>query len=533
VGSTRSPEESDVESSSATVRSERFFGHIPLEVCRRTKWISNTELLIIVLQGRVLESERSKPGTMDSSFLLLLFTLIFVATNMPSFTAVQDDPTSRITQDFSGYPEEEHFHGLLDSETFFVDKGSLKRQIDELSTFSDSPAPSVTRILYSMNDVLARRYVKRLMEGAGLHVREDAVGNIFGCWEGSNPELPAIATGSHIDAIPYSGKFDGVVGVLGAIEAINVLRRLAFKPKRSLEVIMFTSEEPTRFGIGCLGSRLLAGSVTLAETLKGLVDNQNISFEEAAKDAGYTGSLEHLDSVSLPKGAYFGFVELHIEQGPLLEEEDIPIGIVTAIAAPASIKVDFKGNGGHAGAVLMPHRNDAGLAAAELALAVERHVLESGSVDSVGTTGVMEIHPGAINSIPSKAHVEIDTRDIDEERRNAIVHKIYQSALEIAERRKVILSEFNIVNQDPPALSYESIIKEMELAAQQLDLKYKLMISRAYHDSLFMARIAPMGMIFIPCYKGYSHRPDEYASIDDISNGVKVLAVTLAKLSSN
>jgi len=312
-----------------------------------------------------------------------------------------------------------------------------------------------------------------------------------------------------------------------------VLRRLAFKPKRSLEVTMFTSEEPTRFGIGCLGSRLLAGSVTLAETLKELVDNQNISFEEAAKTAGYTGSLQHLDSVSLPKGAYFGFVELHIEQGPLLEEEGIPIGIVTAIAAPASIKVDFKGNGGHAGAVLMPNRNDAGLAAAELALAVERHVLESGSVDSVGTTGIMEIHPGAVNSIPSKAHVEIDTRDIDEERRNVIVHKIYQSALEIAERRKVILSEFDIVNQDPPARSYESIIKEMELAAHQLDLKYKLMISRAYHDSLFMARIAPMGMIFIPCYKGYSHRPDEYASIDDISNGVKVLAVTLAKLSSN
>ena len=129
MGSTRSPEESDVESSSATVRSERFFGHIPLEVLRRTKRISNTELLIIVLQGRVLELERSKPGTMDSSVPLFLFTLNFVATNIPSFVAVQDDPTSRITQDFSGYLEEEHFHGLLDSETFFVDKGSLKRQV--------------------------------------------------------------------------------------------------------------------------------------------------------------------------------------------------------------------------------------------------------------------------------------------------------------------------------------------------------------------------------------------------------------------
>ncbi|KAH9322666.1 hypothetical protein KI387_017305, partial [Taxus chinensis] len=354
--------------------------------------------------------------------------------------------------------------------------------IDELSTFSDSPSPSVTRILYGTNDILARRYIKGLMEEAGLIVREDAVGNIFGRWEGTNSELPAIATGSHTDAIPYSGK-------------------LGFNPKRSLEVIMFTSEEPTRFGISCLGSRLLAGSETLLETLKVSVDNQNISFVEAAKAAGYHGALGSLDSVSLQKGVYSGFLELHIEQGPLLEEEGIPIGIVTAIAAPASIKVDFTGNGGHAGAVLMPYRNDAGLAAAELAMAVEKHVLDSGSVDTVGTTGVMEIHPGAVNSIPSKAHVEIDTRDIDEERRNTVVEKIHQSALEIAKRRGVSLSEFHIINQDPPANCYKSIIKAMEDTSKQLNLNYKLMISRAYHDSLFMARIAPMGMIFIPCYK--------------------------------
>eukprot|EP01018_Ginkgo_biloba_P010624 Gb_19267 [translate_table: standard] len=466
---------------------------------------------------------------MDSSMFFFLFCLIFVV-DMPNVKALQDDSSTRIMHDMSGYPDE-HFSCSLQSDSFFVDKENLKRQIDELSTLSDTPAPSVTRILYSMNDILARRYVKSLMEAAGLLVREDAVGNMFGRWEGADSELPAVATGSHIDAIPYSGKYDGVVGVLGAIEAINVLKRLAFKPKRSLEVILFTSEEPTRFGVSCLGSRLLAGSVTLAETLKRLVDSQNISFAEASRTAGYAGALEHLASVSLPRGAYFGFMELHIEQGPLLEEEGIPIGIVTAIAAPASIKVDFEGNGGHAGAVLMPSRNDAGLAAAELALAVEKHVLESGSVDTVGTTGVMELHPGAVNSIPSKAHVEIDTRDIDEERRNIVVDKIHESALEIAKRRKVLLSEFNIVNQDPPAGCAESIIKAMELTSQQLGLDYKLMISRAYHDSLFMARIAPMGMIFIPCYKGYSHRPDEYASIEHISNGVKVLALTLSKLS--
>ncbi|KAF9605898.1 hypothetical protein IFM89_020777 [Coptis chinensis] len=184
-----------------------------------------------------------------------------------------------------------------------------------------------------------------------------------------------------------------------------------------------------------------------------------------------------------------------------------------------------------------------GLAALESWLAVEKHVLESGSVDTVGTVGILELHPGAINSIPSKSHLEIgmllvldeyafpDTRDIDEKRRNNVIEKIHQSAITIAKTRKVKVLEFRIVNQDPPAPSDESIIKAMEDASKELNLTYKFMISRAYHDSLFMARISPMGMIFIPCYKGYSHKPEEYASIEDIANGVKVLASTLAKLS--
>ncbi|ONI26562.1 hypothetical protein PRUPE_1G031400 [Prunus persica] len=453
-----------------------------------------------------------------------------------SFTTIlaheDEDPTIKTMEDFSGYPiPEPHLSFQNTVSSLSVDTRSLQKQIDELSTFSDTPAPSVTRILYSDKDVLARRFIKNLMGLSGLSVREDAIGNIFGRWEGYNPDLSAVGTGSHIDAIPYSGKYDGVVGVLGAIEAINVLKRSGFKPKRSLEVILFTSEEPTRFGISCLGSRLMAGSKTLANALKTTVDGQNISFFDAAQSAGYTKDEGDLSSVFLEKGSYSAFVELHIEQGPILEDEGISVGIVTAIAAPASIKVDFEGNGGHAGAVLMPNRNDAGLAAAELVLAVERHVLESGSIDTVGTVGILELHPGAINSIPSKSHLEIDTRDIDEERRNVVIEKIHQSAITIASKRGVNLSEFKIVNQDPPALSDKSILDAMEASSKELNLTHKFMISRAYHDSLFMARVSPMGMIFIPCYKGYSHKPEEYASSQDISNGVKVLALTLAKLS--
>ncbi|OEL27771.1 putative ureidoglycolate hydrolase [Dichanthelium oligosanthes] len=458
-----------------------------------------------------------------SRLLLLAFLLVGVA-------AGHDDAAMRRTmEEFAGFPVSDDVEGPFTASR--VDSEGLQRQIDELASFSDSPAPSVTRVLYSDKDVQARRYIKGIMNQRGLAVREDAVGNIFGCWEGSEPGLGTVGTGSHVDAIPFSGKYDGVVGVLGALEAIRLLKRSGFQPKRSLEVIMFTSEEPTRFGISCLGSRLMAGIEELAQSLRKVVDNQNVSFLDAAQSAGYKMDPEDLHSVFLKKDSYSAFIELHIEQGPILEKEGIPIGIVTAIAAPASLMVEFEGNGGHAGAVLMPARNDAGLAAAELALAVEKHVLESGSIDTVGTVGILQLHPGAINSIPSKSHLEIDVRDIDEKRRNDVIEKIRQAATEISKNRGVVLSEFNIINKDPPALSDKSVVDAMEFAVKQLNLDYKKMISRAYHDSLFMARVSPMGMIFIPCYKGYSHKPEEYASPEDMSNGVKVLALTMAKLS--
>ncbi|ESR33408.1 hypothetical protein CICLE_v10007151mg, partial [Citrus x clementina] len=437
-----------------------------------------------------------------SLYHLLLVLVIFCSISA-IYAKANEDPTIRTMEAFSGYPihESNSFVTNLAS-SLSVDAETLQKRIDELSTFSDTPAPSVTRVLYTENDVLARSYIKNLMGLSGLSVREDAVGNIFGrcnlkctlhmvlCFSqriGNEAVLAPVATGSHIDAIPYSGKYDGVVGVLGAIEAINVLKRSGFKPRRSLEVIMFTSEEPTRYGISCLGSRLLAGIESLAKDLTSTVDGQNISFLDGARSAGYAKEHNDLSSVFLKKGSYSAFVELHIEQGPILEEEGTSIGIVTAIAAPASMKVDFEGNGGHAGAVLMPNRNDAGLAAAELALAVEKHVLESGSIDTVGTVGILELHPGAINSIPSKSHLEIDTRDIDEKRRNSVIEKIHQSAITIAKNRAVTLSEFKIVNQDPPALSEKSIIEAVEAASKELNLTHKFMISRAYHDSLFMA----------------------------------------------
>ncbi len=236
-------------------------------------------------------------------------------------------------------------------------------ELETLAEFSGASKPGVTRVVFSPSDMEARTWFKLLCLGAGLDVREDAVGNTFATWKGADPQLPRVGTGSHIDAIPHSGKYDGTVGVLGGLEAIRALQASGFRPRRSIELLLFTSEEPTRFGIGCLGSRLLAGALDPSAADR-LEDAEGKPLSKIREQAGFTGTL---DSVKLPPGYYHGFVELHIEQGPLLERDGIQFGIVKSIAAPSSFRLTIEGEGGHAGAVLMAQRRDAFLAAAEIA----------------------------------------------------------------------------------------------------------------------------------------------------------------------
>lgn len=407
-----------------------------------------------------------------------------------------------------------------------IDQKRLSTELEQLAKYSDAPAPAVTRVLWSNTDLQARDYIKQLCYGTGLSVTEDSVGNLFARWLGSDPDLPSVSTGSHIDAIPFAGRYDGTVGVLGAIEAVRALQRAGLQPRRTLEVVMFTAEEPTRFGIGCLGSRVLAGLLT-SDRLRALRDSEGADFESLRHIAGYGNAS--LESAVLPAGTRAAFIELHIEQGPLLEAASIPIGIVEHIAAPSSLRIDLRGEGGHAGAVLMPGRRDALLAAAEIALAVEQAALSSGSLDTVATTGVLRIEPGAVNSIPSTAMLEIDVRDIALEPRNRTLVAIEQATAEVCARRGISW-QLTELNADPPATCDPALVTTIEQVCQQLEHECQRMISRAYHDALFMARICPTVMIFIPCREGISHRPDEYATPDDIARGVEVLAHTLARL---
>jgi ureidoglycolate amidohydrolase len=408
-----------------------------------------------------------------------------------------------------------------------IDIDTLQSEIDALAAISEQPPPVVTRVLFSEADLRARMFVKQLCQRAGLALREDAVGNLFARWPGRDASRPPVATGSHIDAIPNAGRYDGVVGVLGALEAIRALRRDGFAPARSIELIVFTAEEPTRFGIGCLGSRLLSG-VLPPERAAALRDADGQSLEDWCARAGLAG--QPLSSVRLSRGCYSAFVELHIEQGPLLERENIPIGVVEKIAAPATLRVQLTGVGGHAGAVLMPERHDALLAGAEIALAVEKAVTSTGSPDTVGTTGVFRIEPGAVNSVPCRAWLEIDVRDTQVRTRDAALEQVELAAAEVCRRRGVTW-QIERLNVDPPAVCDADLIAAvLEICAAQ-NLPVKRMISRAYHDSLFMAQLCPATMIFIPSRGGVSHRPDEYSSPEQIRAGVAVLAATLSRLS--
>jgi N-carbamoyl-L-amino-acid hydrolase len=400
----------------------------------------------------------------------------------------------------------------------------LMAEIERLSQYSDAPAPAVTRILYTPMDLAARRCLQQLVEEAGFQWRTDAVGNTFIRWPGAQPDLPAVATGSHIDAVPFSGKYDGVVGVLGGLEALRSLCAAGFVPQRPLELISFTAEEPTRFGLGCIGSRVLSGKTT-AGTLQALQDAEGVSFEQARQAAGFDGELER---ARLAPGHYAAFVELHIEQGPLLEAAQVAIGIVTGIAASTTTRVTLEGSGGHAGTVPMHLRHDPLLGAAELALAAEEVAVQHGP-DAVATVGKLAVHPGASNSIPRLVQMSLDVRHVDEAARNQMIEQLAKAARVTAARRG-LAHEFQTINSDPTLQCAPQIVAAVEGAAGVLALPAMHLVSRAYHDTVFMGAICPVGMIFIPCRDGYSHRPEEYAAPEHIAAGVQVLALSLAEL---
>jgi hydantoinase/carbamoylase family amidase len=398
-------------------------------------------------------------------------------------------------------------------------------QIEQLAEINSDPAAGgITREVFTADYMTANEYVSDLMREAGLTVRGDPFGNLFGRLEGADPSALAVLTGSHIDTTLNAGAYDGVLGVLGAIEAVRQLSAEGL-PRRSIEVVVFAGEEP-RFGSGCIGSRVLTGQLSRAD-LDAMKDRSGVSIAEAMRDVGL--DPDRVGEACLDASGVMAFVELHIEQGSVLERLGVPIGVVTHIAAPHDMVVTIRGAAAHAGATPMDARRDALAGAVEAAVELERLGRESPSGTTVATVGAISALPGAINVIPGEAELKVDIRDRDLAARDAVADAFLAALHAITERRGLEL-EIATIARDTPVECSPVIVDAATTACRELGVEYTEITSGAYHDAMLMSAKVPVGMIFVPSVNGISHSPHEYTEPDDIDRGVRVLAGTLRGL---
>jgi ureidoglycolate amidohydrolase len=408
------------------------------------------------------------------------------------------------------------------------DPGDLATAIDRLAEFNDDPdAGGITREVFTPTYAAGLEWVAERMRDAGMQTRIDAFGNLWGRWTGSDPHAPRVVTGSHVDTTLNAGRYDGVLGVLGAIEAVRALRADGHVPRRSVEVISFAGEEP-RFGTGCIGSRALVGALA-RDDLDRLHDRDGVTLAQALEQAGL--DPDRVPECVLDPATVHAFVELHIEQGIVLESGGEAIGVVTAIAAPHDLRLSFHGAATHSGATPMALRRDALAGAAEAMVELERLARESPSGTTVGTVGVLRVAPGAINVVPGEVELDVDVRDSDGEAREAVVEGLVAAARAIAERRDLTVDVTPIV-QDTPVTCSPLVVDAAAAACAEAGLSHRRMISGAYHDAMILAARVPVGMVFVPSRGGVSHHPDEYTPPEQVAQGVDVLAGVLRRLSA-
>lgn len=401
----------------------------------------------------------------------------------------------------------------------------LSSDFAELEQFGALETGGFSRIAFSPEDLAARTWLQGAMEKAGLEVSVDAIGNIRGRRQGLS-DLPPVMLGSHLDTVPEGGNYDGSVGVLAALEVVRILNDRNFVTNRPLEVINFSAEESSRFGVATIGSKALTGKLDLPSTKK-LVDNEGSSLYETLLKSGY--HPDAIDRCSLHPGQVHAFLELHIEQGPVLEKKGCPIGIVIAIAAPTRLKVFIDGRADHSGNTPMDMRKDALAGASELILGVEHITSVQPEKKTVGTVGYINVSPGSMNVVPGRVELGIDIRDVDQDDKSSAVNAILSLMSQIADKRGLTITFEQLCDDSPVSLSTK-VLNLLKDSATSAGLPYLLMPSGAGHDAMNMARITDAGMIFIPSVGGVSHNIEEFSCIEDICNGTKVLLEAVLRL---
>jgi len=410
-----------------------------------------------------------------------------------------------------------------------IDKRRLMRDLNAIGRIGIGDHGSVTRLVFSIKELRSRQVLIHLMRQAGLKIHVDAIGNIFGRLDGADPKAPALLAGSHLDTVIHGGKYDGPVGVIGALEAVRTIRENKITLRAPLEVVCFIGEESSRFGFSTLGSSLVAGEVH-PKDLTNAVDAQGTKLADVLSSLGI--SPRNLSRLARDPKSMKAYLELHIEQGPILEAKAKRIGLVTSIAAPSRFKVIFTGQADHSGTTPMEMRKDALVAAAQLIEYVEKICREFSSMEKgrvVGTVGAMKIEPGVINAVPGRAELSIDIRSTSAQAKDKVARLVKQRGAAIARDRGIAIEVLNIRAEEPVPLD-KRLLRITRQLCDEKAIDYEIMPSGAGHDAMQMAKITPAGMIFIPSRRGISHNPLEWTDPDDIALGAQLLMETMIRV---
>ncbi len=407
-----------------------------------------------------------------------------------------------------------------------INRSRLQERIEKLSEIGRTKDNGVERIALSEEDKVGHLLLSEWMREAGLSVRHDHFGNLIGRKEGTDPNLPVIMVGSHTDSVRNGGKFDGVIGVLAGIEIAHLITEAGISHQHPFEVVSFCEEEGSRFNDGIFGSRGMVGKVTQQDLQK--IDDNSITRFEAMHYFGFGINPLLIEESVRKQGEIKYFFEMHIEQGPLLESKNIPVGIVSGIAGPAWFKVKLTGEAGHAGTVPMSLRKDPLVGAAEIITEVERVCGIDTSAPTVGTVGRIQCLPGGTNIIPSSVEFTLDIRDIDLARRNEAINQVMKKIEEVCHHRGLQYEIEKNVDAAPVRCS-ESIIDTLKTVCKENGVDAPVMVSGAGHDAMFMADITEVGMIFVRSRDGISHHPAEWTDMEDITVGTKIMLEAVLK----
>lgn len=407
-----------------------------------------------------------------------------------------------------------------------IDIARIRSHIEALAAFTATPGKGTTRLSYSPEYRQGCDYLEKQAERLGLSARLDAVGNLRIRLPGRDPDAPVVLVGSHIDSVSHGGNFDGVLGVVCGLEALETMVRVDARPAHPIELISFIEEEGVSFGCPLAGSQALAGELT-TDDLHSLCNQAGDSMHALATRFGCRP--DNLPADRLRSGAVKAMLELHIEQAPVLEAEGLAVGVVEGIAGSENHRIRLFGTANHAGTTPMAQRRDALAAAAEIVLAVEQLVLGAGRSTTVATIGRIDCLPNAANVIPGFVELSLDVRDASRENIDTAVADILDAARAVTARRGIKV-EFVRTGHSAPRPLAPNIIERVAMLADAAGTPYRRMYSGALHDAATLTDLTDVGMIFVPSCGGLSHTPEEWTDYADIEPGANLLLATLQDL---